>query len=211
MSHDDFAFEEVKGLPERPPEGEEILWQGRPATWALAREALMINWIAFYFLLLLIWRIGVSSTVVPFGTALGHGVPFLLLGVIVYALLLFVAWAQARGTVYTLTTHRVAMRVGAALQITYNLPFKSILNASLDQRAGGTGTIALEMDPEAAKLSYLMMWPHVRPWRMANTEPALRCIPDAARVAGLLADAAETRISVPEITRVADGNAVPAE
>jgi hypothetical protein len=30
MPHDDFAFEPVKGLPELPPEGEHLLWQGRP-------------------------------------------------------------------------------------------------------------------------------------------------------------------------------------
>lgn len=211
MSHDDFAFEEVTGLPERPPEGEEILWQGRPATWALARASLMLNWIAAYFLLLLIWRIGVSSTVVPFGTALGHGVPFLILGVVVCALILLFSWAQARGTVYTITTHRVVMRVGAALQVTYNLPFRSVLNANLDLRKDGTGTIALEMNPEDAKLSYLMMWPHIRPWHMSNTQPALRCIPDPANVAAILADAAETRVATPELTRMAPESAVPAE
>jgi hypothetical protein len=211
MSHDDFAFEEVTGLPERPPEGEEILWQGRPATWALARASLMLNWIAAYFLLLLIWRVGVSSTTVPFVTALSHGIPFLMLGVVVCALILLFSWAQARGAVYTITTHRVVMRIGAALQVTYNLPFKSVLNANLDLRKDGTGTIALEMNPEDAKLSYLMMWPHMRPWHMSSTQPALRCIPNAADVAALLADAAETRIATPELTRMAPDGAVPAE
>jgi hypothetical protein len=49
MSHDDFATEPVEGLPERPPEGESILWQGRPQAWALARESLAIRWVAGYF------------------------------------------------------------------------------------------------------------------------------------------------------------------
>ena len=31
--HDDFAFDRMPGLPERPPRGELILWQGRPDTW----------------------------------------------------------------------------------------------------------------------------------------------------------------------------------
>ena len=39
MSHDDFAIEPIPGLPERPPQGEEILWQGRPNWWALAKSA----------------------------------------------------------------------------------------------------------------------------------------------------------------------------
>jgi hypothetical protein len=38
MEHDDFAVEPVRGLPEKPPAGEIILWQGRPDTIALARD-----------------------------------------------------------------------------------------------------------------------------------------------------------------------------
>jgi hypothetical protein len=37
---------------------------------------------------------------------------------------------------------------------------------------------------------------------MTRTQPALRCIPDAANVAKLFAEAAETRISAPQVTRV---------
>ncbi len=57
-AHDDFAFEPVPGLPERLPEGELILWQGRPDAWALAREALNLNWVAGYFAVLALWRFG---------------------------------------------------------------------------------------------------------------------------------------------------------
>jgi hypothetical protein len=32
MSHDDFAFEKIRGLPADLPRGEELLWQGSP-TW----------------------------------------------------------------------------------------------------------------------------------------------------------------------------------
>lgn len=35
--HDDFAVEPIPGLPELPPEGEHILWQGAPCWHALAR------------------------------------------------------------------------------------------------------------------------------------------------------------------------------
>ena len=40
---------------------------------------------------------------------------------------------------------------------------------------------------------------------MSKTQPALRAIPDAAAVAKLLADAAETRLSVPVIGRTEGG------
>ncbi len=42
----------------------------------------------------------------------------------------------------------------------------------------------------------------MRPWHFI-TQPALRCIPDAERVARLVAEAAETRLSRPKITPVA--------
>jgi hypothetical protein len=65
MEHDDFAVEPVRGLPERPPSGEIILWQGRPDTWSLAREALNLNWIMGYFALLVLWRVGPRWPIIP--------------------------------------------------------------------------------------------------------------------------------------------------
>jgi hypothetical protein len=208
--HDDFAFEPVHGLPERLPKGERILWQGRPATWALAREAMGLHWIAGYFALLALWRIGASSADMGFGTALLTGVPFLVLGALASLIVLAIAWVQAVSTAYTITTARVAMRIGAALTVTLNLPFRQIVAADLDLRRGGTGTIALKLEA-GTTLSYLATWPHVRPWRMKHTEPALRCIPDARRVAAILAEAAETRVAEPVIERAAPGAAVAAE
>jgi hypothetical protein len=195
---DDIQVEAVNGLPEKPPAGERILWQGRPATWALARDSLAMYWVAGYFAVLAIWRVGVSSIELGLAGALPLAVPFLILGALACGLILLISWVQARGTVYTVTTARVAMRVGAALTVTVNLPFSRIASADLDLRRDGTGTIALTTAGET-RLSYLVLWPHVRPWRMKQTQPALRSIPDAERVAGLIAEAAETRISKPVI------------
>ena len=206
MDHDDFATEPVPGLPERPPEGERILWQGRPDTWALLNEALNFKWVMGYFGLLALWRFGSVVDLVPFGQALGSAVPFLVLGGVVAALLWITALIQARATLYTVTNRRVAMRIGAALTVTLNLPYTQIGSADLDLRKAGTGTIALKTLGQT-RLSYLVCWPHVRPWRIAQPQPALRCIPDAARVAQLLAEAAETRVSEP---RIAPRTAAPA-
>jgi hypothetical protein len=195
---DDIQVEAVNGLPERPPADERILWQGRPATWALARDSLAMYWVAGYFTLLAVWRVGVSSADMGFAGALPLALPFLILGLIACGLILLVSWMQARATVYTITTARVAMRVGAALTVTVNLPFRRISSADLDLRRDGTGTIALTTIGET-RLSYLVLWPHVRPWRMKQTQPALRSVPDAERVARILAEAAETRVSEPRI------------
>ncbi len=122
-----------------------------------------------------------------------------------------VAYVLARTTVYTITTARVAMRVGAALTVTLNLPFTRIASADLAVNRDGTGSVVFETLGET-RLSYLVLWPHVRPWRMKKTQPALRSIPDAARVAQIVADAAETRVSQPEIaSRAASGTPVAAE
>lgn len=197
MTHDDFAIEPVRGLPERPPEGEHILWQGRPQVWALLRSALNFWWVMGYFAFLALWRMLAAMDLMPVGQAVGISVPFLVLGGIVGALLWLTAFVQARATVYTVTNRRVAMRVGAALTITLNLPYTQIASADLDLRKDGTGTIALTTEGEV-KFAYLVLWPHVRPWRFP-ARPALRCIPDAERVARLLADAAEARVSIPRV------------
>lgn len=201
MPHDDFEVEPIPGLPEAPPAGEEILWQGQPRTWALAREALNIGWVAGYFVLLAVWRFVSVVDLLPFGQAVGATLPLLIIGAAACLLLLAIAWAQARCTIYTVTSSRVVMRIGAALTLTLNIPYTQIANAVLDLRKGGTGTIALETMGKT-RLSIFVIWPHARPWRFNPTQPALRCIPDAERVAGLIADAAEARISVPRVERV---------
>ncbi len=210
MPHDDFAVEPVEGLPERPPEGELILWQGKPSAIALARDALNLWWVVGYFALLSVWRVGASSADMPLLEALPLGLPFLILGALAAGVLYVIALVLARTTVYTVTTARVAMRVGAALTVTLNVPFTRIAGADLCLRRDGTGTIALRTLGDA-RLSFLVLWPHVRPWRMARPEPALRAIPEAARVAEILAEAAETRIARPEIATERPGAAVAAE
>ncbi|MEM6625031.1 MAG: photosynthetic complex putative assembly protein PuhB [Pseudomonadota bacterium] len=200
MSQNEIEIEPVEGLPEEPPEGEEILWQGRPDPWRMAVETFRIKWMAGYFVFLALWRVLSQLDMLPVGQAIATAVPFLLLGLVGCMILYMVAWAQARATVYTVTDARVVMRIGAALSLTLNIPYTQVANAMLDLRKDGTGTIALET-MGAMRLSYLMCWPHIRPWHIRDAQPALRCIPDAERVAGLLSDAAEARVSIPKIVR----------
>lgn len=213
--HDDFKFEPVRGLPEELPADEQIIWQGAPNPLRLAKDALKLNWVIGYFVLLAVWRAGVSSTEYPLTVAMAHGLPFLFAGAITALLLIGLATVQARSTVYTLTNKRVCMRIGAALTMTLNLPYVCIGNAQVATRKSGLGTITFELIGET-RLSHLMTWPHVRPWTFTKTQPAFRAIPDAARVAQLFADAAETRVSQPQISRLDDApagttDAVPAE
>ena len=196
----DFKFEPILGLPEYLPEGEEMLWQGRPDWWVLAKEALVVRWVIGYFLVLAFWRVGTLLDQGPFATVITAAIPCLACGAVAAGILMLIAYVLARTTVYTITNRRVVMRIGAALTITLNLPFKQIKNAELDLRKSGTGTIALDLD-QRTRLSYLVCWPHVRPWSIRQTKPALRCIRNAQQVGELLAEVAEAEINRPQIKR----------
>jgi hypothetical protein len=209
MSHDDFQVEPVKGLPETPPEGEVILWQGKPDWWALSKESLNLLWVAGYFVFLAVWRFVAVVDLMPLGQAIWASVPFLILGGIVCAILIVIAWTQAHYTVYTVTNRRVAMRIGAALTVTLNLPYTQIGSANLDLRKSGTGTVAFDLLGDT-RISYLVCWPHVRPWRISPTQPALRCIPEAEKIAAMISEAAQARVSMPRIERRATASAAMA-
>lgn len=209
--HGDFAFDVAPGIPAPLPKGEDVLWQGRPAVTALAREAWKLNWVMGYMALLVVWKTGSGWADGGWKLAVATGLPYLVLAAAVAVVILFLAWAQSRATIYTITSARVLMRIGA-LSVTYNIPFAQVASASLDLKPAGTGTIALQTKGDT-RLAYLQMWPHARPWRLKETEPALRCIPNAQAVAQILSEAAEARISQPVVRRVDDlpSGAVAAE
>jgi hypothetical protein len=209
--HDDFAFEHSHGLPEPLPKGEDMLWQGRPNAWRLAVESLAIKWVIGYFALLTVWRVVSALADHPAGVAFASGVPPIALGLLAVGLLYGFSWLQARQAVYTITTSRVILRVGAALQVTLQMPFSKIENIALDLRKTGTGTIAFEpVRNGGAQLSYVVLWPHVRPWHARMPQPAFRCIPDAQHVAEILAEAAEGKLAQPKITRAGTSPAAKA-
>ncbi len=178
-----------RGLPGRLPEGERLLWQGAPCARTLLVRVFHLRFMAVYFALLLI----ASAWTAARHGASAHAVCLVVLhraylAAAVFALAGAYAWAIRRSTTYTVTTHRVVVSAGLALPISFNLPFAGVTAAGLRQYANGAGDLTLRMLP-SEKLSYFVLWPHARPWRMAHTEPMLRCIPDAAKVSAILARA----------------------
>ena len=206
----DFDFEIMPGVPAGLPNGEEILWQGKAQAKALAREAYKINWIAGYMLLVVLWRAGGAYADGGAALMLATGLPYLVLTIAAYGVIYLLAWAQARASIYTITSARVIMRIGAALPVTYTIPFVRIATARLDLKPGGTGTIAIEIT-DGARLSYAVLWPHLRPGFAKVTQPAFRCIPDAQNVARLLADAAQAKLNEPVVTMAPSGAMLAAE
>ena len=193
MSQDDFAFEPIRGLPERPPEGEVILWQGQPNWLRLSVDSLNVWWVLGYFIFLFVWRFISVSDLMPIYQAILVSLPFLALGLIVTLLLMLVGFIQANATVYTITNKRVVMRIGAALTVTLNLPFTEIENAAIASSSKNFGSIVIDTKQDS-KFSFLVLWPHARAWHFKKPQPSLKCIPNAAEVAEILSNAAKARL-----------------
>lgn len=174
--------EPVRGLPARLPAGERILWQGSPCWPTLARRALHADKIAVYVGLMLAWR---AWTDLAAGTGLGATLTLAPLAALGVAIPIALAWLSARATVYTITDRRVVLRFGIALPMTLNLPLRKISSAALRVHRNGTGDIPLSLT-EVDRISYILLWPHVRRWRFSRPEPMLRSIPEAADVAKIL-------------------------
>ena len=78
------------------------------------------------------------------------------------ALLALLAWASARTALFVITSRRVVMKIGVALQVFYNLPFSQIRNAALRVESDGTGEVTLQLS-EGKRIGYLHLWPFARP------------------------------------------------
>jgi Bacterial PH domain len=202
MSHDDFEFEPIRGLPALLPEGERLLWQGAPGWKSLAVRAYHVRKVAAYFAVLVAWRVGV-------GLYNGHAVAdvvvscaFLFtLGGIAIGVLSLLAYLNARSTVYSITSRRVLLRHGIAVPLTMNIPFKLIDDAALKTFKDDSGDIALRLSP-TERIGYLITWPHLRPGKITRPQPSLRAVDRPREVADLLGAALAADAGI-EAVRVA--------
>ena len=184
--HDDFATEPAPGLPKALPVGEKMLWQGAPDWKEIAKRTFHIRKFAAYAAIIVLWH-GVT-TVYDGGAVMAALTSSALMAVLCAAaigMLGGLAYLAGTGTVYTITSERVVMRFGIALPMTVQIPFSKIAGASMRRHINGLGDIPLTI-AEDARVSYLVLWPHVRPWHLLRPEPMLRCIPDADKAAEIL-------------------------
>ena len=215
MSDREHMLEPIPGLPERPPPGERLLWQGAPHWRTVARRTFHIRKVALYLGIFLAWRYlwALTQGQGVFG-ALQSSLLFISLSAAALGLLLLLAWLTARVTVYTITTERVVMRFGISFQMAVNLPFRLIRSAALKRYPDGTGDIPLQLQKDE-RVSYIVMWPHVRPWTFGHAQPMLRGIDNAAEVARLLSRALSREPVSPlsaaaGVADTAGGNTYPA-
>ena len=180
------ALKPRRGLPSRLPAGERLLWQGAPAWQAIACKVFHVRGMAAYLGVVLAWNIGTGALDQSLTGPLA--LRYVAVSLVPVLLALGYAWLIGRATVYTITDRRVVMKIGLILPMSFNLPYARIDCAAISAQPGGTGDISLLLN-DGDKLAYLVLWPHARPWRMARAEPSLRCVPDAARVGAILAQA----------------------
>lgn len=180
--------EPIPGLPEELPQGEELRWQGSPNWRSLARHAFHVRKVAIYFAVILVWRLIEAAGDGLRGAELFAAATWpVAFGVVAIGGLMLLAWLNARSTCYTITNRRVVMRFGVALPIAMNLPLKRIEAAALRRSGEHVGSIPLQLVP-GTRVSYLVSWPHVRPWCFSRPQPMLREIDDVDAVARILAD-----------------------
>ena len=203
-------FEPVPGLPAPLPEGETILWQGAPAWRGMARHTMHTRGVTVYFGFLIVWGMifGIADGSPALDIAISSARLVGLAAVAVGLLTLF-AWLAARTTMYTITSHRLVMRIGIAFPIAIQIPYKRIQNASVRPWADGTRDIALSL-LDGDKIAYFAIWPHARPWRFSRPQPSLRAVPEAA--AAILAEALAaslTRAPMPAVAPMDRSDATP--
>ena len=187
-----FKGRPINGLPGQLPPGEKILWQAAPRWQALALRAFRIKLVAVYFVALVAWphrRRAHGRARHPLRPRFGplRHLPRCRRHRHLHGLFLLIS----RSTRYTITEKRVVITYGMALPKSLNLPFAQIQAADLAMQPDGTGNIVLQL-PAKTRLSYVLLWPHVKAGEKSRPEPMLRALEaprEAARLlAGLLAD-----------------------
>jgi hypothetical protein len=172
--------EPVPGLPERLPQGETILWQGTPEWWPFAQRVFRLRLLVIYFAALVVWSIAdAAATGGSVAMILTSPLRSLLLAILCVGVLALMGRVAARATLYTITNRRVVLRVGVALPMTINIPFALVQSAAVKRHGDGTEDVVLTlMQPN--RVSWLALWPHLRPFRMARPEPMLRAVATAS-------------------------------
>ncbi|MEO0465000.1 MAG: photosynthetic complex putative assembly protein PuhB [Pseudomonadota bacterium] len=191
LFHDeeDGPVEPVKGMPEHLPDGETILWQGKPSTVALALNAFRLRWIIGYFIAMTVFRLAnLSSNEAGASEFAGVMTSSLVFGLVSVALIFVLSFAMSRAAIFTVTNQRVVLRYGAAIRKYVNVPFSQMRGAQLKRKSARVGDISMQLDGPGQP-PYLHLWPFVRPFEYSRPQPMMRGIEDADAVSQILARA----------------------
>ena len=196
MGMTEYEDEPVEGLPDFLPEGETMVWQGRPTVAAMARRVFFIPHLALYFGLLIaghtVYRLmeGVSAAQV-----MGTFVWQAGLAATVLVLLAWLARSYAASVMYTLTSERLVIRSGVALPMMVNIPIEQITAADMRVYRDATGDIVLTPVADR-KLHWVLLWPNVSAWYSRPIRPLLRGLAEPHRAADAFAAVASHHYQV---------------
>lgn len=178
----------VRGVSEPLPPGERVLWEGAPDAAALSKHLFFVRPLAAYLGVMIAWWVAVNRAQAgtqQFWATLGIEV---LLSVGVIGAAMFLARSIARGTTYAITDQRLVMRFGVIFPLTINIPLRYVEGASARRFQDGSGQIAVQLGTKE-KLAWIVLFPHVRPWRFNNPEPLFRGLREPERVGDILKQA----------------------
>ncbi len=170
-----------RGFPGRLPDGETLLWQGAPDWRILARTAMHTRGLAIYFGIIACLSAVTGGGLIGTATVVGLGLVPLVLAYVY-------AYVVSRGAVYSITNRRVVLHIGLALPVTLNLPLERVAAADVRPGVAGSGDLSLTLTG-TDRFSYVVLWPHARPWRFSPAQPTMRGLANAAEPAQILAQA----------------------
>lgn len=178
----------VRGVSEPLPPGERILWEGAPQPRALARHLLFVRPLAAYLgVMIAWWAVANRASVTGGGYWLTLAVQFAMSGFVVGGALMLARWLS-ESTTYAITDKRLVIRLGIVFPLTVNVPLRYVLGARVKSFADGTGQIALQLERKE-RLAWIVLFPHVRPFRFSEPEPLLRGLTDPQAVGAVLREA----------------------
>jgi hypothetical protein len=168
----------IDGIAEPLPNGETVLWSGRPAAFPFARQLFKLEWVAAWFAGLALWR-GIEAWQDGAGLygAFLRGLGQLPLAAAALLLLAGLGMAMARSTTYALTHRRIVFNVGVALPITFNLPLRYIDGAALRRRGGFGNELVLTLIP-GSTIATFALWPNIRSSLDREVHPVMRNVPE---------------------------------
>jgi len=179
----------LEGVEAPLPDGEEVLWQAKPARNALALHAFHARKIALYFgALICLSAIFASGEAEPFAFFLASAKWLALGGAVACGFAFIVATLSARTTLYAITERRVVMKIGIALPVVLNIPLHIIDGVDIKRRSDGSGDLALRLGNQS-RVAFAVLWPHARAWHVRYPEPLLRGLVNVDGVGAMLKQA----------------------
>ena len=170
------------------PEGERVLWQGKPVPTAFLKQIFHVQLVVAYVGILLGWCLVTGAQTGHLADAGFAAARYAGLSAVALALFAALAWGLAWSATYTITTARIVVEYGLALPKSVSIPFASVDGASLRNPGESAGDLVLDLR-QGQRVSYLLMWPHVRPGSVMRAQPMLRALRDSQGAAQVLARA----------------------